>query len=407
MKLAFNVKEIAPCLFTVLVDILGFSIALPIITALFTTGDFLSPNISEHVRYAYLAIGLSLYPFFMFFGASFMGDLSDIIGRRKVLLLCMAGFCLGFTGMGIAVELRSLVLLFIGRALTGITAASLPVTMAAISDLSTPANKATHMSFVVLFQNIGLILGPLLGGLLSDPKFVSFFNDAFPLFVASIFSAIAFFWLAIAFKESFVSLKKKIHPLRIILVFVQVAKHPAIRTLTASFFLRQLGIGLFFQLILIFLQRNFNYTLFEMGIFNSYMGLWLGLGIFFIPYLSRHFRIEWVACSSITILSLIILSISMVRLEWIIWILIIPFAISGTIAWSATLTAFSQAVDKNTQGWALGITGSIVALGFMITGFSPNFIPHFGVMPLIGLGGILSLFGSLIMYYYCRKYVRP
>ena len=38
--------------------------------------------------------------------------------------------------------------------------------------------------------------------------------------------------------------------------------------------------------------------------------------------------------------------------------------------------------SAESQGWALGITGAVVALAFMITGFSPNLVPYFGVMPL-------------------------
>jgi MFS family permease len=406
MKTSFNFKVIAPCLFAVLVDILGFSLALPVLTALFTTGDFFSSTTPDKLRYAYLAIGLVLYPFFMFFGSSFMGDLSDITGRKKVLMMCMGGFCVGFALMGVGTQLQSLSLLFVGRALTGITAASLPTTMAAIADLSTRENKAIHMSFVVLVQSIGFVLGPLIGGLLSDPKVFGFFSDAFPFYVAGILALFAFAWLGFAFHESFVPSDKKIHPLRVILVFVEAAKHPPIRNLTFVFLLHQLGIGLFIQLILIYFQRSFDYTTFGMGIFNSFMGVWLGLGLFLIPTLSKRFRIEKVVWISLFILGISQLVLSASSLQWLLWLLVIPLAASANIAWSAILTSFSHAVSEDQQGWALGITGAVVALAFIITGFSPNLVPHFGVMPLIAAGGVLVVFSSIVMQYYCKQYVK-
>ena len=78
---------------------------------------------SQHSRYDKIPTSgdrVCSLPFFLcFFGSSFMGDLSDILGRRKVLMLCMAGFVIGYLGMAFGVETKSLGLLFSGRALTG------------------------------------------------------------------------------------------------------------------------------------------------------------------------------------------------------------------------------------------------------------------------------------------------
>jgi MFS family permease len=185
MNASFSLKEIFPCLFAVFVDILGFSLAMPVLIELFNSNIFFPVTTLDSVRFSYLAIGLVLYPIFMFFGSAFMGDLSDIVGRKKVLTICMGGFVLGFLTMGLGAMIHSLFFLFLGRSLTGLTAASLSVTMAAISDLSTPNNKATHMSLVVLVQSIGIVLGPLIAGVLSTPKFLPFGNKALPFFTAS------------------------------------------------------------------------------------------------------------------------------------------------------------------------------------------------------------------------------
>ena len=117
-------------------------------------GDFLSQGTQTALRYTYLSLSFALYPLFMFFGSSFMGDLSDRLGRKKILLFCMSGFTIGFAMMGMAVIYKDLSLIFLGRIITGFTAASLPVTLAAIVDLSTKSNRALHMSFVVLVQSI-------------------------------------------------------------------------------------------------------------------------------------------------------------------------------------------------------------------------------------------------------------
>jgi|GEM_PF-6498599 DHA1 family tetracycline resistance protein-like MFS transporter len=79
MKISFSLREILPCLFAVFVDILGFSLAMPILIELFSSNDLLPITTPDSVRFSYLAIGLVLYPAFMFFGSAFMGDLLDFL----------------------------------------------------------------------------------------------------------------------------------------------------------------------------------------------------------------------------------------------------------------------------------------------------------------------------------------
>jgi len=409
MKPTFNFKEMAPVLFAVFVDILGFGVALPILTSLFSSGDFLPAGISEQGRYSLLAVGYALYPFCMLFGSSFMGDLSDIIGRKKVLVMCMGGFAIGFAFMGIGVKLFSISLLFAGRALTGLTAASLPTTMAAVADMSTDENKATHMSFVVFVQSLGFVLGPLIAGVLSNRNVTFFFDDAMPFFFSACLATLAFFWIGVGFQESFIkNPNKKIEPLRLIMVFVEAARHKRVRLLTSAFIMHQMGIALYVQLILIHLQRTFSYTAFQMGLFNAFFGLWMGLGlIIIIPYATKRFKIEWIACVCIGCMGLFQLLTAFSAIQWLIWLFLIPYAGFANAGWSAILTSFSHAVDKKSQGWALGITGSVVALSFVLTGFAPNLIPYMGAMPLIAVGGVLLLGGSLIMRHYCRRFHVP
>jgi len=404
MRATFNLRTIIPCLLAVFVDILGFSLAMPAFIALFSSTTFLPDLVSETTRFSYLAIALVLYPLFMFFGASFMGDLSDRVGRKKVLILCMGGFVIGFFIIGLGASQQSLFLLYLGRILTGLTAASLPVTMAAIIDLSTPKNKATHMSLVVFVQSLGIIVGPLMVGILSDSQIVHFFNPSSPFYAASFLALASLLLIAYFFRESFErTSKKKIRFLRVIFIFAEVAKHPRIRILAVSFFLHQIGIGLYLQLILIYLGKMFSYTSFKMGIFNSFVGLWLAIGLILIPPLVKRFRIEWIACISIGLLGLSELFAATFSSAILVWVGGIWIGITGNIAWSSILTSFSEAADSTNQGWALGISGSIVALAFIITGFSPNLVPIIGALPVIGAGGFCTLIASLILFYYCRK----
>src|ERR1700733_7083807 len=140
----FSAKELIPCFFAIFIDVLGVGLVFPVLTALFASTDtgILPADASQSIRFFYLSLGFLLYPLFMFFGASFMGDLSDILGRKKVLMICMSGLLVGFLLMGVGVKASSIALLLTGRAVTGLMSASMPVALAAVADLSTPTNKA-------------------------------------------------------------------------------------------------------------------------------------------------------------------------------------------------------------------------------------------------------------------------
>jgi len=128
---------------------------------------------------------------------------------------------MGFILMGTGVLASSLFLLFFGRALSGLMGASMPVVLAAISDLSPGGDKAIHMSYVALIQSVGFILGPLLGGILSDSQILEFFNFSLPFFFSAGMGAIAFLWIYLSFKETLQ--KRKMQTIDFLRVFKKLS----------------------------------------------------------------------------------------------------------------------------------------------------------------------------------------
>jgi DHA1 family tetracycline resistance protein-like MFS transporter len=79
-----NFWRLAPCLFAIIVDYMGLGLVYPIVAEMFTeVPDSVFPNVqSATSRDFYMGLAYVLYPLFMFFGASFLGDLSDNFGRK-------------------------------------------------------------------------------------------------------------------------------------------------------------------------------------------------------------------------------------------------------------------------------------------------------------------------------------
>jgi DHA1 family tetracycline resistance protein-like MFS transporter len=108
---------------------------------------------------------LSLYALMQFMFSPILGMWSDKIGRRPVLLSSLAGATIDYLFMALA---PSLSLLFVGRAISGLTGASQAVASAYISDVTSEAQRARRFGQLSAFQGLGFIGGPVLGGLLGE-----------------------------------------------------------------------------------------------------------------------------------------------------------------------------------------------------------------------------------------------
>jgi len=106
---------------------------------------------------------LSLYALMQFMFSPILGAWSDRIGRRPVLLFSLAGATIDYLFMALA---PSLALLFVGRAIAGITGASLAVASAYIADVSSEGQRVQRFGQLNAFQGLGFIAGPVIGGLL-------------------------------------------------------------------------------------------------------------------------------------------------------------------------------------------------------------------------------------------------
>ena len=143
----------------VALDSSGIGLTLPIIPRLLSEVAH-----SKDLGWRFGAF-LSLYALMQFMFSPLLGVWSDRIGRRPVLLFSLAGATVDYLFMALA---PSLGLLFVGRAIAGITGASLAVASAYIADVSSEAQRARRFGQLNAFQGLGFIAGPVIGGLLGE-----------------------------------------------------------------------------------------------------------------------------------------------------------------------------------------------------------------------------------------------
>jgi MFS transporter, DHA1 family, tetracycline resistance protein len=146
---------------TLLLDMFALGLILPILPKL--VESFVANNTADAAR----IFGLfgTAWALMQFFFSPILGGLSDRFGRRPVVLLSNFGLGLDYVLMALA---PSLIWLFVGRVISGITSASVSTAFAYIADITPPEKRAAMFGKVGVAFGAGFILGPAVGGLLGD-----------------------------------------------------------------------------------------------------------------------------------------------------------------------------------------------------------------------------------------------
>src|SRR5690242_8120555 len=142
---------------TVFIDLVGFGIVIPVL-------PFYAEGTGFNATPRMVGLLFASYSIMQLIFSPVLGRLSDRYGRRPVLLLSIIGTGIGFMILGLA---TTIVMLFIGRILDGITGGNISTAQAYIADITTEENRAKGMGLIGAAFGLGFIFGPAIGGILS------------------------------------------------------------------------------------------------------------------------------------------------------------------------------------------------------------------------------------------------
>ncbi len=144
-----------PIFLIVLVDVFGLTLVIPLLAFY-----------AEHFGASALQVTslVATYAACQLVSAPFLGDASDRIGRKPMLLVSQLGTFIGFLVMARA---QALWMLFLARAIDGATAGNLTIAQAYISDNTTKKQRTTAFALIGIAFGIGFFIGPAVSGWLS------------------------------------------------------------------------------------------------------------------------------------------------------------------------------------------------------------------------------------------------
>jgi MFS family permease len=262
---------IIPFFLIIIIDAMSFGIVTPVLASMVNNSHFLGNTaVDRHLVYGFLQ---AISPLCYMIGAPLLGYFSDHWGRKKILIYCVIGSFLGLAGYTLSFLFQSLTLLFIARIIVGVTSGSLAVAQAAIADISQGAQKARNIGVIAVAMTIGLVAGPLLGGVLSDNTVISWFNELTPFYVAIALTIASLFILLMILKSNVVLISKE--KLAFFSELRNLVKIRRVCTIFIVFLFFELGWSLYYSSLALLLIQKFHLTNKVVGIFISGVGLFL------------------------------------------------------------------------------------------------------------------------------------
>lgn len=252
---------------TVLIDVTGFGIIIPVLPQLLAEMNRIDINEAS----AYGGYLLTAFAIAQFLFSPIMGNLSDQYGRRPILLLSLFGFSIDYLILAFALNFTWLV---IGRIIAGICGSSHTTASAYIADISTEENRAKNFGLLGAAFGLGFIIGPLIGGLFGE------LGVRVPFYVASALTFLNFLYGYFILPESLKKENrrafdwKRANPIG---TLKQLMSYQAIRLLLLAFFLLYLASHAVNSNWTYFTMYKFEWSESTVGISLAFAGVLIGI----------------------------------------------------------------------------------------------------------------------------------
>jgi DHA1 family tetracycline resistance protein-like MFS transporter len=385
-------NTLLPLLLITFIGTLGFSIVLPFLVFLVTD---LGGNA---IIYGIIS---AAYPAFQLIGAPMLGRWSDIYGRKKILLLSHGGTLAGWIVFLVALFLPvqnlfnidasmiigtfaitlPLAVLFIARAIDGLTGGNVSVADAYVADISSDEDRSKNFGKIAISSNLGFIVGPAIAGILGATAY----GEVLPVLAALILSSVVLAVIVFFLKETkcsiLMEIPEKNHVGRVFsfepkecyktanpqrLKFQDVFKLKYISFLLVLYFLIFLGFNIFYTSFPIHAVDGLGWTVTQMGIFFAVLSAIMVLvqGPILQKALKKFSEEQLVIIGSVILGANFILYLSSDII--LIYLAAVLFAVGNGLMWPPVMSILANRAGTVYQGTVQGVANSFASLASIL-----------------------------------------
>ncbi|MEO9483385.1 MAG: TCR/Tet family MFS transporter [Ekhidna sp.] len=337
---------------TVLIDIIGIGLIIPILPKLFEEVAGLNSSESSFIGGALIAT----YGVMQFFFAPILGGLSDKYGRRPLLLIALFGLGIDYL---IIVFAPTLEWFFVARVIAGICGSSITVANAYIADISEPENKAKNFGMIGAAFGLGFIVGPVIGGFLGE------IGTRIPFMIAAALAFLNMIYGFFVIPESLAREDrrefswKRANPFG---TFKQILNYKKIIGLLVSMFFIYVAANATHTNWSYFTSEKFGWSPQDIGLSLSFVGIMVAIvqGGLVGPIVKKIGEMKAIYTGFI-FNAFGLFMMGLVPYGWMVYLVIVPYAFGG-LAGPSLQSIMTSEVPKNSQGELQGGIASIMTL---------------------------------------------
>ena len=335
----------------VFIDVLGFSLILPLL-----------PYYAETFAATPTQIGLlvAANAVTQLLGAPTIGRLSDRYGRRPLLLISIAGTVASFLLLGLA---NSLWMLFLSRILDGLLGGNISLAQAYITDVTDEKSRSRGLGLIGAAFGVGFIFGPVLGGTLSAGG-----NYARPALIAAALSLLNLIAVFFLLPESLPKEERQQRHHNPKTAFTpralwEALRRPCVGPLLHFRLFFGFAFTMFQTIFTLFAQQRLNLDVQT----NSYVLAYVGLLIVIVQgggigLLSKRFTDKQLIFGGTILITIALLAWALTFDLWLLLVVLAPLALSGGVLNVVSNSALTKAVYAEEVGGTLGLAAALGSL---------------------------------------------
>ncbi len=354
---------------TIFIDMLGVGVLIPVIPQLLgepSSAYFLLDPSQTKLGFILLGFLVASYPLATFFASPVLGAMSDKYGRKPVLLASILGTSISYFVFAYAIITKDIPLLFISRIIDGLTGGNISVAQAVIADSTNNENRTKAFGIIGAAFGLGFIFGPFLGGVLSSPSVLPFFNAATPFIFSGILALVNVISIRFFFTES---IKDKDHVRKISFLaslknISNAKKFESVRMLFLVSFLFNSGFAFFTSFFNVYLTNKFDFSPAQIGNFFAYVGIWIIITqVLIVRRISKKYKEIDILGPAFLVSAFGVILYLAPQVAWVL-LLVVPIAsIPNGIIMANFNALLTKRTDEKVRGEVLGINNSVSSLG--------------------------------------------
>ena len=383
------IRKLLPILGVTFIDIVGFSMLIPML-----------PYFVTHFGASPYVVGLlvATFSFCQFVSAPLWGIVSDRIGRKSVLIISQIGATIGWAMLGLApniagaLSLAPIAVVFVARALEGVSGGNISITQAYVADLVEPRERSRAFGLIGAMFAAGMVFGPAGGGLL-----YSRYGFAVPFLVAAALQFLTLIVTIVMLPES----RARTHD----------ESRFGIATLLASFGKPRLGrilwqklaiaLALYgwFAVFALYLQRQLGFSLAQTDyLFSIFAVFNVFMNVVMVGRISARLGDRWMSNLGLTSLVAGFAVVPFVHNILLLSALMLLFAFGIALTNTGITALISNAASDRDQGMVLGTSSSLDSLSGILappvsTGLLSGFGSPFAGVESLALAGLALVMG--------------